>query len=39
MYLTQALAGAVRAGFAAERETTLSADHRARLLALRGNAK
>jgi enoyl-CoA hydratase len=39
MYLTQALAGALQAGFAAERETMLSADHRARLLALRGNAK
>jgi len=39
MYLAQALAGAMQAGFAAERETMLSADHRARLLALRGNGK
>jgi enoyl-CoA hydratase len=39
MYLAQALAGAVQAGFAAERETMLSADHRARLLALRGSDK
>jgi enoyl-CoA hydratase len=38
LYLAQALAGAMQAGFAAERETMLSADHRARLLALRANA-
>ena len=35
MYLSQALAGAVQAGFAAERETMLSPEHRARLHALR----
>jgi enoyl-CoA hydratase len=34
MYLSQALAGAVQAGFAAERETMLSPEHRARLLAV-----
>jgi enoyl-CoA hydratase len=36
MYLSQALAGALQAGFAAERETMLSPEHRERLLALRG---
>jgi enoyl-CoA hydratase len=36
MHLSSALAGAVAAGFAAERESMLSEDHRARLLALRG---
>jgi enoyl-CoA hydratase len=35
MYLAQALSGAVQAGFAAERETMQSAEHRARLAALR----
>ena len=39
MYLSQALAGAVQAGFAAERETMLSPEHRARLQALRGSAQ
>jgi enoyl-CoA hydratase len=38
MYLSQALSGAMQAGFAAERATMLSPDHRARLLALRANA-
>jgi enoyl-CoA hydratase/carnithine racemase len=38
MYLAQALSGAVQAGFAAERETMLTAEHRARLLALRAKA-
>jgi len=35
MYLSQALSGAVQAGFAAEAVTMRSAEHRARLLALR----
>lgn len=35
MYLAQALAGAMQAGFAAERETMLSDEHRSRVLALR----
>jgi len=35
MYLSQALAGAMQAGFAAERATMLTAEHRERLLALR----
>jgi enoyl-CoA hydratase len=35
MYLAQALAGAIPAGFAAERETMLTAEHRQRVLALR----
>jgi enoyl-CoA hydratase len=35
MYLAQALAGAVQAGFAAERETMLTDEHRDRVLALR----
>jgi enoyl-CoA hydratase len=35
MYLSQALHGAMQAGFAAERTTMLSDDHRERLLALR----
>jgi enoyl-CoA hydratase len=35
MYLSQALSGAVQAGFAAERETMLSDDHRERLVLLR----
>jgi len=35
MYLSQALSGATQAGFAAERATMLSPEHRARLLALR----
>jgi enoyl-CoA hydratase len=35
MYLTSALAGAMQSGFAAERETMLTEDHRQRLLALR----
>ena len=39
MYLSQALAGAVQAGFAAERETMLTPEHRARLEALRGSAR
>jgi len=34
MYLSGALSGAVQAGFAAERVTMMSAEHRARLLAL-----
>jgi enoyl-CoA hydratase len=38
MYLSQALSGAMQAGFAAERATMLSPEHRARLLALRANA-
>jgi enoyl-CoA hydratase len=38
LYLSQALSGAVQAGIAAERETMRSADHRARLLALRADA-
>jgi enoyl-CoA hydratase len=37
MHLSSALAGAVAAGFAAERESMLSDDHRARLMALRGH--
>jgi enoyl-CoA hydratase/carnithine racemase len=37
-YLAQALSGAVQAGFAAERETMLSPDHRDRLRALRGQS-
>src|SRR5215469_11061021 len=36
MYLSQALAGAMQAGFAAERETMLTPEHRARLQSLRG---
>jgi len=39
MYLAQALAGAMQAGFAAERETMLTHEHRARLQALRGAAR
>jgi enoyl-CoA hydratase len=35
MYLAQALAGAMQAGFAAERETMLTDEHRSRVLALR----
>jgi enoyl-CoA hydratase len=35
MYLAQALAGAMPAGFAAERETMLTDEHRQRVLALR----
>jgi enoyl-CoA hydratase len=35
MYLSQALAGAMQAGLAAERETMLTPEHRARLRALR----
>jgi enoyl-CoA hydratase len=35
MYLSQALAGAMQAGFAAERETMLTPEHRARLQSLR----
>jgi enoyl-CoA hydratase len=35
MYLSSALSGAMQAGFAAERVSMLSAEHRARLLALR----
>jgi enoyl-CoA hydratase len=38
MYLSQALSGAMQAGFAAERETMRSAEHRARLLALKAAA-
>jgi enoyl-CoA hydratase len=38
MYLSQALAGAVQAGFAAERATMLTDEHRQRLLALRAEA-
>lgn len=34
MYLAQALAGAMQAGFAAERETMVTAEHRQRVLAL-----
>jgi enoyl-CoA hydratase len=37
MHLGSVLASAVAAGFAAERESMLTEDHRARLLALRGN--
>lgn len=37
-YLAQALSGAVQAGFAAERETMLTPEHRERLLALREQA-
>lgn len=36
MYLSQALSGAMQAGFAAEQVTMQSAEHRERLLALRG---
>jgi enoyl-CoA hydratase len=39
MYLAQALAGAVQAGFAAERETMLTAEHRQRVLDLRRKAQ
>jgi enoyl-CoA hydratase len=39
MYLAQALAGAVQAGFAAERDTMLTAEHRQRVLALREKAQ
>jgi enoyl-CoA hydratase/carnithine racemase len=39
MYLSQALAGPLQAGFAAEVVTMQSADHRARLAALRGRAR
>jgi len=35
MHLAHALAGAMQAGFAAERETMMSAEHRRRVLALR----
>jgi enoyl-CoA hydratase len=38
MHLSRALAGAVPAGFAAERETMTSPEHRERLLALRDRA-
>jgi enoyl-CoA hydratase len=38
MYLAQTLAGAVQAGFAAERETMLTDSHRERVLALRGGS-
>jgi enoyl-CoA hydratase len=38
MYLAQALAGAVQAGFAAERETMLGPEHRERVMALRKRA-
>jgi len=37
MYLAQALSGAMQAGFAAEQATMLTAEHRARVLALHGN--
>jgi enoyl-CoA hydratase len=36
MYLSQALAGAMQAGFASERATMLTPEHRERLLSLRG---
>jgi enoyl-CoA hydratase len=39
MYLAQALAGAVQAGFAAERETMLTAEHRQRVLDLKRKAQ
>jgi enoyl-CoA hydratase len=38
MYLSQALSGAVQAGFAAERATMLTGAHRERLLGLRKKA-
>jgi enoyl-CoA hydratase len=38
MYLSGALSGAMQAGFAAERVTMMSAEHRERLLALRKSA-
>ncbi|MGH3249486.1 MAG: enoyl-CoA hydratase/isomerase family protein [Trebonia sp.] len=38
MYLSQALAGAVQAGFAAEQATMLTAEHHQRVRALRANA-
>lgn len=38
MYLAQALSGAMQAGFAAERATMLTPEHRARLLALHAHA-
>jgi len=38
MHLSRALSGAMQAGFAAERETMVSPEHRARLLALRGQS-
>jgi enoyl-CoA hydratase len=38
MYLSRALAGAMQAGLAAERETMLTPEHRARLQALRPSA-
>ncbi len=38
MYLSQALSGAMQAGFAAERATMLTGEHRERLLALRKKA-
>ncbi len=38
MYLSQALSGAMQSGFAAERATMLTAEHRERLLALRKKA-
>ena len=37
MYLSQALSGAVQAGFAAEQATMLTAEHRSRVLALHRN--
>ena len=39
MHLSQALSGAVQAGFAAEAVTMQSAEHRDRLLALRRKAR
>ncbi|MFB4295114.1 enoyl-CoA hydratase/isomerase family protein [Actinomadura sp. NTSP31] len=38
MHLAQALSGAMQAGFAAERQTMMSAEHRRRVLALRKGA-
>lgn len=39
MHLSQALSGALQAGFAAEASTMRSAEHRERLLALKGRAR